>query len=57
LTRGVNGAYVVHAQATFKDHQFDLPGASTHQWKESAYQIASQLAEWVTANRARINES
>jgi hypothetical protein len=53
----VNGAYVVHARATFKDHQFDLTGGSTHQWKESAHQIAIQLAEWVRAHRARIEKS
>jgi hypothetical protein len=47
----VNGNYVVHARATFKDHTFDLTGTSVHQWKQSADQIARQLADWIKVNR------
>ena len=50
----VNGACVVRARGIFKDHDFELKGSSTHQWKISAAQIADQLADWISANRSRL---
>lgn len=49
-----NGTYVVHATATYGDHTFNMTGTSTHQWKQSAAQIAQQLQDWIKANRDKI---
>jgi hypothetical protein len=52
----VQGDYRVHAHLTTIDgHVADLTGTSRQQWRESAEDLAHQLAEWAKTHRSDRN--
>jgi hypothetical protein len=48
----VQGEFRVHVHVTTRDgHEADLTGTSVHQWRQSATDIAKQLAAWAQTHQ------